>query len=217
MRAWIIGNSQRGGAKRIVRFWGGKRTIKCPLQTQFWRPQQAGFVWSVPASSKETDIPWTKGGEITSWVGGSKTVFGEGLHGMFSPPLSSPPLVLLGNKYLSNPRRFFGVYVFVLNSNSLAKNIFHVYVFASVTRCIPVKSAMYVYLIHNRWCSEFFTYVYVYWIRNSGSKRQECASFPAGMGYMSTKISIRAASCTLAIPEIPNRPILYMRQPLGFS
>ena len=47
-----------GGAKRIVRFWGGggKRTIKCPLQNQFWRPQKVGFVWSVPVSSKENDI-----------------------------------------------------------------------------------------------------------------------------------------------------------------
>ena len=26
------------------------------------------------------------------------------------------------------------------------------------------------YLIRNRWCSEMFTYVYVYWITNSGSK-----------------------------------------------
>ena len=25
-------------------------------------------------------------------MGGSKTVFGEGIYGMFSPPLSSPPL-----------------------------------------------------------------------------------------------------------------------------
>ena len=49
-------NSQRG-AKRIVRFWGGggSLTIKCPLQSQFWRPQKMGFVWSVPVSSKEND------------------------------------------------------------------------------------------------------------------------------------------------------------------
>ena len=47
----------KGGAKRIVRFWGGgKRTIKHPLQNQFWRPQKVGFVWSVPVSSKEGDI-----------------------------------------------------------------------------------------------------------------------------------------------------------------
>ena len=60
----------KGGAKRIVRFWGGggKRTTKCPLQNQFWRPQKVGFVWSVPVSSKENDIAWTKGGggEIVS-------------------------------------------------------------------------------------------------------------------------------------------------------
>ena len=35
---------------------GGKGTRKCPLQTQFWRPQKVGIVWSVPVSSKESDI-----------------------------------------------------------------------------------------------------------------------------------------------------------------
>ena len=47
-----------GGRKRSVRFGGGggKRTIKCPLQTQLWRPQKVGFVWSVPVSCKENDI-----------------------------------------------------------------------------------------------------------------------------------------------------------------
>ena len=53
----VLENSQRGGQKRIVRFWGGgKRTIKQPLQNQFWRPQKVGFVWSVPVSSKENNI-----------------------------------------------------------------------------------------------------------------------------------------------------------------
>ena len=47
---------RKGGAKRIVRFWGGKCTIKCPLQNQFWRPQKMGFIWSVPVSSMENDI-----------------------------------------------------------------------------------------------------------------------------------------------------------------
>ena len=47
-----------GGAKRIVRFCGGgavKCTIKCPLQTQFWRPQKVAVVWSV-VSCQENDI-----------------------------------------------------------------------------------------------------------------------------------------------------------------
>ena len=61
--------------------------------------------------------------------------------------------------YISNSQRVFDVYVSVLNLNSLTKNIFHVYVFVSVT--IPAKSARYVYLIQNRWCSELFTYMYV--------------------------------------------------------
>ena len=47
-----------------------------------------------------------------------------------------------------------------------------VYVFVSVTRQIPAKNARYVYLIRIWWCSELFTYVYVYWIefRNSSSQ-----------------------------------------------
>ena len=50
-----------------------------------------GFVWSVPVSSKENDGREQKGGGNVSYVVGSKTVFGEGLYGMFSPPLSFPP------------------------------------------------------------------------------------------------------------------------------
>ena len=74
-----------GGAKRIVRFFGGGgSTIKC-FKT---RPQNVGFVWSVPVSSKENGRREQGGGRN----GRSKTVFGEGLYGMFSPPLISPPL-----------------------------------------------------------------------------------------------------------------------------
>ena len=72
-----------------------------------------------------------------------------------------------GNSYILNTRRFFDVCAPVLNSNSLTKRILHVCVFVSVTREIPGKSASYVYLIQNWLCSEFLTYVYVYWIRNS--------------------------------------------------
>ena len=46
-----------------------------------------------------------------------------------------------GNKYISNSRRFFDAYVFVVNSNSLTKRIFNVCVFISVTRsrkCIHI-------------------------------------------------------------------------------
>ena len=75
------------------------------------------------------------------------------------------------------PGDFFDVYVLVLNSNSLAKRIFHVYVFVSVTRWIKAKSARYVYLILNQWCSECLTYVYVYWVHNSGPKTKN-VSFP---------------------------------------
>ena len=53
-----VGNSQKGVGKTHRAILGrvGKRTIKCPLQTQFWRPQKVGFVWSVPVSSKENNI-----------------------------------------------------------------------------------------------------------------------------------------------------------------
>ena len=57
-----VGNSQRGGGQNVSCDFGGgggggKRTIKHPLQNQFWRrPQKVGFVWSVPVSSKENDI-----------------------------------------------------------------------------------------------------------------------------------------------------------------
>ena len=45
-----------GGQNVSCDFGGGKRNIKCPLKTQFWRPQKMGFIWSVPISSKENDI-----------------------------------------------------------------------------------------------------------------------------------------------------------------
>ena len=52
-----VGNSRGGGGQNVLcEFGRGKRTIKCPLQTQFWRPQKVGFVWSVPVSCKENDI-----------------------------------------------------------------------------------------------------------------------------------------------------------------
>ena len=34
---------------------GGKHAEKGPLQSQCWRPQKVGFVWSVPGSPKEDD------------------------------------------------------------------------------------------------------------------------------------------------------------------
>ena len=91
--ARMIGKSQRGGTKGIVRSWGGRKTyytIERPLQNQLWRPRKIGFVWSVPFSSKENDRREQRGeGKYHKW-GGSKTFFGEGLYGMFSPLLSFP-------------------------------------------------------------------------------------------------------------------------------
>ena len=54
-----LGIRKGGGGKTYRAIWGGgggKRTIKHPLQNQFWRPQKVGFVWSVSVSSKENDI-----------------------------------------------------------------------------------------------------------------------------------------------------------------
>ena len=66
-----------GGAKRIVRFWGGKRTIERALQNQFWRPQKVGFAWSVPVSSEERAK--TNGGETYHRWGGVQSRFWEGV------------------------------------------------------------------------------------------------------------------------------------------
>ena len=55
----VLGIRKGGGGNVSCDFGGGgggKRTIKHPLQNQFWRPQKVGFVWSLPVSSKENDI-----------------------------------------------------------------------------------------------------------------------------------------------------------------
>ena len=63
------------------------------------------------------------GGVMCSWV-----IIWVGSCVCGSPILGRVP-PLRGNKYISNSRRFFDVYVFVLNLNSLAKRILHVCVF----------------------------------------------------------------------------------------
>ena len=90
---------------------GGKCTIECALQNQFWRPQKVGFAWSVPVSSKENNRAKTNGGEKTyhRW-GGPKPFLGMGFYGMFSPPLSffTPlclPLSFPGNNGLTSEER----------------------------------------------------------------------------------------------------------------
>ena len=45
-----------GGQNVSYDFGGGKRTIECALQNQFWRAQKVGLVWSVPVPFKENDI-----------------------------------------------------------------------------------------------------------------------------------------------------------------
>ena len=49
---WLVGG---GGGQNVPCDEGGKRTIECSLQSQFWRHQKVGFVWSVPVSCKEND------------------------------------------------------------------------------------------------------------------------------------------------------------------
>ena len=61
-----------GGQNVSCDFLGGKRTIECALQNQFWRPDKAGFAWSVPVSSKENNRAKTNGG------GGGKRIIGGG-------------------------------------------------------------------------------------------------------------------------------------------
>ena len=60
--ATILGKRLMGGQNVSFDFGGGKRTIECALQNQFWRPEKAGFAWSVPVSSKENNRAKTNGG-----------------------------------------------------------------------------------------------------------------------------------------------------------
>ena len=80
-----------------MRFWGGKRTIECPLQNHFWRPQKVGFVWSVPVSSK--GVTWREqigGGGERIISGGVQNCFRGGVlwYVFPSPEFSTPPLFL---------------------------------------------------------------------------------------------------------------------------
>ena len=87
-----FGNSQKGGGQNVsCDFGGGKRTIKHHLQNQFWRPQKVGFVWSVPVSSKENDIAWTKGGGNRIISGGVQNRFWGGDLWYVFPSLEFPP------------------------------------------------------------------------------------------------------------------------------
>ena len=92
--------------------------------------------------------------------------------------------------------RFFDVHVFVLKSDSLTKNIFHVCVFVPVARQIDAESVSYVHLIQNRWYSEVFTHVHVYWIRKS------C---PKTIGSGSGKPNQRKASSWTFPGDIPEQ------------
>ena len=75
-----------GGAKNMTRFLWGK--------TYYRAPQKVGLVWSAPTSYKghdRTSQNGRRGGEqkYHTWRG-QKKFWGEGLYGMFSPPLSFP-------------------------------------------------------------------------------------------------------------------------------
>ena len=76
---------------------GGKRTMECALQNQFWRPQKVGLVCSVPTSTKEDDKVWRNGGQkpTIGGVGGAKPFLGRGFTVCFSFfCVFHPPLLL---------------------------------------------------------------------------------------------------------------------------
>ena len=89
-----IWKAANGGAKRIVRFWGGKRTIECAFQNQFWRPQKVGFAWSEPVSSEENSRTKTNGGGKRIIGGGVQNRFWERIlwYVFPSPEFFHPPL-----------------------------------------------------------------------------------------------------------------------------
>ena len=75
-----------GGGKRIVRFWGGKRTMECALRNQFWRPQKVGSSGLCRFPLRKTTGENKRGGKRI--IGrGSKNRFGKGFYPEFSTPL----------------------------------------------------------------------------------------------------------------------------------
>ena len=86
------------------------------------------------------------------------------------------------------PSKFWRICV-VLNSNSSTIRLHQpiilftcVYSYLLQGRLLQKKNARYVYLIQSQWCSEVFTYVYVYWSRNSGPETKECACISSYWG-----------------------------------
>ena len=75
-----------GGQNLSCDFWGGKRTIECPFQNQFWRPQKVGFDWSVPVSSKEMTRHEQGGWKRIISGGGPKPFLGMGFMVCFPLP-----------------------------------------------------------------------------------------------------------------------------------
>ena len=61
-----VGKRLMGGQNVSCDFGGGKRTIECALQNQFWMPRKVGFAWSVPVSFKENNRAKTNWGENVS-------------------------------------------------------------------------------------------------------------------------------------------------------
>ena len=87
--------------------WGGETYCRVPPPEPLLEASESGIclVWApfLQLSSKENDMAWANGGGGTyhRWGGGSKTVFGEGFYGIFSPPLSfHPPLFLVTRELL---------------------------------------------------------------------------------------------------------------------
>ena len=91
-------------------FQGGRHTIERALQTSFggFRKWDSSGLCPLPLS-KKTGCEQTGSGKRVirgetngvggnvSYVGGSKTISGEGVYDMVSPPLSFPPLLPLSD------------------------------------------------------------------------------------------------------------------------
>ena len=155
------GNTIRGN--RTERFWEGNLPLRGSLRGSLRGEGFRGFqrFWEVFRWFER----FSEGFQRPSQRPSQSAIFLSEL-GVVLPlivlPLKTPPKNdffsidhARGNIYISNSWWFFDVYVFVLHSNSLTKNMFHICAFVSVSRWINAKSTRYVHLIQNRWCSEF--------------------------------------------------------------
>ena len=90
----LLGKWLMGGENVSCDFFlgGGETYHRARPPKPVLEASESGIAWSEPVSSKKNNRAKTNGGGGKRIIGGgSKTVFGKGFHGMFSPPLSFPP------------------------------------------------------------------------------------------------------------------------------